>query len=111
MLGADERRPRRMPHTPQGGARRQRRRWAVFIGLRKLSEKPQVVLEEKPDVVDAVLEHGDTLDPHAERPPRDLFRIVADVAQHLRMHHSGAEDLEPARLPADPTALAAAEEA
>src|SRR5438876_12434349 len=32
MRGADERRLRRMPHTPQGGARRQRSRWAVFIG-------------------------------------------------------------------------------
>jgi murein hydrolase activator len=33
MLGADERRLRRMPYTPQGGARRQRRRCAVIVVL------------------------------------------------------------------------------
>jgi septal ring factor EnvC (AmiA/AmiB activator) len=33
LLGADERRPKRMPHTPQGGARRQRRRCAVVVAL------------------------------------------------------------------------------
>src|SRR5262245_17458646 len=38
LRGADERRPRRMPHTPQGGARRQRRRWAVFIVALDLAE-------------------------------------------------------------------------
>src|SRR6266851_4970796 len=35
MLGGDKRRPRRGPATSQGGARSQRRRWVVFIGLLK----------------------------------------------------------------------------
>ena len=44
------------------------------------------------------LQHRDALDAHAEREAGDLFGIVADVAQHVRMHHARAEDLEPARL-------------
>ena len=40
MLGADERRLRRMPHTPQGGARRQRRRWVVFSAAAGADDLP-----------------------------------------------------------------------
>src|SRR5207244_8867891 len=36
MRGADERRLRRSPATPQGGARRQRSTWAFFIVLSQL---------------------------------------------------------------------------
>jgi hypothetical protein len=36
MRGADERRLRRSPATPQGGTRRQRSRSAVFIGRSQL---------------------------------------------------------------------------
>ena len=69
----------------------------IFTAPRgELLEEAQVVLEEEADVVDAVLEHGHALDAHAERPARDLFRVVADVAQHVGMHHARAQDLEPA---------------
>src|SRR5215472_4003445 len=77
----------------------------------ELLEKAQVVLVEQPDVVDLVLQNGDALDAHAEGPARHLFRIVADVAQHVGMHHAGAEDLEPAALLAEATPVAAALEA
>src|SRR5919206_2791218 len=85
----------------------------VFVprSSRELFEKAQVVFEEEADVVDAVLEHRDALDAHAEGPAGHLFGIVADVAQDLRVDHAGAENLEPARLLAYATALARAEEA
>src|SRR5262249_60335732 len=77
----------------------------------ELSKDAQVVAEERPETVDAVLEHRDALDPHAERPARALLGVVADVPQDLRMHHARAEDLEPAALLAEPAAGAAADEA
>src|SRR2546425_2396720 len=76
----------------------------------ELPQEAQVVLEEQADVVDAVLEHRDALAAQAERPAGDLFGIVADVPEHLRVHHPGAQDLEPAVL-ADAAAAATAEEA
>src|SRR5689334_8448046 len=78
---------------------------------RELAQEAQIVLEEEPDVVHAVLQHRDSLDAHAERPAGDLLGIVADVLQDLGMHHPRAEDLEPARLLADSASLAGAEEA
>ena len=75
---------------------------------RELLEEAQVVLVEQPDVVDAVLQHRDALDAHAEREAGDLLRVVADRFEHGRMHHAAAEDLEPAGLLADAAAAAAA---
>src|SRR5437667_10661194 len=78
-------------------------------GSYELAEEAQVVLEEEADVVDAVLEHRDPLDAHAERPPRDRLGIVSHIAEHLRVDHPRAQDLEPARL-ADAAAHARAED-
>src|SRR5262252_6255141 len=71
---------------------------ATAVDSCELPEEAEVVLEEQTDVVDPVLEHGHTLDAHAEGPARDLFRVVADIAKHLRVHHPRAQDLEPSRL-------------
>src|SRR5215475_3748753 len=85
--------------------------YGIFIASRELPEEAQVVLEEEPQVVDAVLQHRDAFDAHAERPARVFLRIVADVLQHLRMHHPAPEDLEPAGLLAHPAAIAVTGEA
>src|SRR5215475_6022549 len=77
----------------------------------ELPEEAQVVVEEQADVVDPVLEDRDPVDAHAEGPARDLLGIVAAVAQHLGVDHARAQDLQPARLLAYPTAGAAAQEA
>ena len=58
-----------------------------------------------------VLEHGDALDAHPEGPAGHFLGIVAHVAEHVRVHHPRAEDLEPAALLADAAAVAAADEA
>src|SRR5262245_35441591 len=83
----------------------------IRVASYKLSQEAEVVLEEEADVVDAVLQHGHALHAHAEGPPRDLFRVVADVAEDLGMDHARAEDLQPSRLLADATALTTTEEA
>ena len=61
----------------------------------KLFQEAHVVFIEEADVVDAVAEHGDAFDAEAERPAGPDFRIVADVLEHLRMHHAAAGDLQP----------------
>src|SRR5262249_19461980 len=66
----------------------------------ELLQEPQVVVEEQAQVRDAVLEHRDALDAHAEREALHLVRVVAvlaHVAKHVRVDHARAEDLDPAR--------------
>ena len=61
----------------------------------ELLEEPQIVLEERAQVVDAVAKHRQPLDAHPECVAIELDRIDADIAQHVGMHHSAAQDLEP----------------
>ena len=66
---------------------------------RELPQEPQVVVVEQPQVGDAVLEEGDPLDAHPEREALDPLGVVAvrsHVAEHVRVDHPGAEDLDPA---------------
>src|SRR5436309_2420749 len=58
--------------------------YGIFIGSRELLEEAQVVLEEQPEIVDAVLQHRDALDAHPEGPARELLRIVADIRSEER---------------------------
>src|SRR3990172_4779731 len=81
------------------------------IVLSELGQEAQVVGVEEADVLDAVAEHGDALDPHAKGKTGVALRIVTDGLQYLRVDHAGAEDLDPAGAGAGAAALAAAEEA
>ena len=65
-------------------------------------EPADVALEEGAQVRDAVLQHRDPVDAHAEGEALPGVGIDARRAQHLRMHHAGAEDLEPVLALADP---------
>src|SRR5437773_2035135 len=85
--------------------------YGIFIGSRELPEEAQVVLEEQPQIVDAVLQHRDALDAHPECPAGEFLRIVADILQDPGMHHPAAENLEPAPLLAQPAPVPVAEEA
>src|SRR5262249_34973476 len=85
--------------------------YGSFLVSRESPEEAQVVLEEEAQIVDAVLQHRDALDAHPERPARVVLRIVADVLQHLRVHHPAAEDLEPAGLLAHTATVAVTGEA
>ena len=64
---ASSRRPRRT---------RAARRWGSSS---ELPQESQVVLPERAHVGQAVAEHGDPLEPEAEREAGDLLRVVADV--------------------------------
>src|SRR5262249_45314420 len=64
--------------------------------------------EEQPDVVDLVLQHGNTLDRHAESEPRHGFRIVAHGGEDVGIDQPRAEDLQPPRRLAQRTRRTAA---
>src|SRR5690606_12860628 len=81
------------------------------VNTSKLTQEAEIVVEKQPNVVDAVAEHRDALDAHAEREARPPLRIVADVEQHLRMDHAGAQNLQPAFVAADAAAGAVAHDA
>jgi hypothetical protein len=75
------------------------------------------------DVGDAVLDHGDALDAHAEGEAGDLFGVVGviggvelsaffgDRGEDGGVDHAAAEELDPAGVLALAAALAAAEDA
>ena len=71
----------------------------------------EVVLPERAQVGQAVPEHGDALDPEAEREALPLVRVEADVAEHVGVDPAGAAHLDPAGVLAHRAALAVAEEA
>src|SRR5687768_17313717 len=77
----------------------------------ELSQEPQVVPVEEPEVVDAVAEHGDALRPHAEGEAAVLVGVYAAVHEHLRVDHPRAHDLQPACVLARPAARPAAPDA
>ena len=52
----------------------------------------------------ACLQHRDPLRAHAEREAADLRRVVAAVAQHRRVDHARAHDLQPAGALRQPVA-------
>ena len=73
-------------------------------------EPAHVRLEEGAQVRHAVFQHGDAVDADAPGEALVDVGVEAAVAQHVRMHHAAAEDLEPvvALAEADLAALARA---
>jgi hypothetical protein len=59
---------------------------------------------EEAEVVEAEPQEERPVDTHAEREAADALRVVADGAEHVRVHHPAAEDLEPAGALADTAA-------
>src|SRR6185437_14035579 len=97
-------------------------RW-LHRGLGELFEETHVAGVEVADVGDAVLDHGDALDAHAEGEAGDLFRVVgvvrrvelaaffSDGGEDVRVHHAAAEQFDPAGVFALAAAFAVAEDA
>src|SRR3546814_5299771 len=65
--------------------------------LAELLKKTQIVVEEQPQIVDAVAQHRHALHAHAERVAGIFFGIDTDRLQHLRMHDAAAQHFQPAR--------------
>src|SRR5215813_10690254 len=76
---------------------------------RELRQESHVVLEEQPDIVDAVLQHGDALDTEPEGEAGDALGVVAHPLQNTGMHHAGAAHFDEARALATVAACARAE--
>src|SRR3546814_15378012 len=60
--------------------------------LAELLKKTQIVVEEQPQIVDAVAQHRHALHAHAERVAGIFFGIDTDRLQHLRMHDARSEE-------------------
>src|SRR5579872_5241167 len=84
---------------------------ASYLASGESTQKPQIVVEEQPQIVDAIAQHRQPLDAGAKRVAGVALRIDAAGFEHARMHHAAAGNLEPAGLLADATACAAAEHA
>src|SRR5437762_1572321 len=69
----------------------------------ELPQEAHVVLQEEAEVGDVVLEHRQPVQPGAEGKAGIVFRVDAAVAEHLRVDHPGAQDLQPAALAASAT--------
>lgn len=67
----------------------------------KLAEESEIVLEEKPHIVDTILQHGNSFDPHTKSETGDRFRIVLDMMEYFGVDHAGTEDFKPATVFAD----------
>src|SRR5687768_8959725 len=72
--------------------------YLVFIPKKlplKLPQKPHIVFIKEADIINAVANHGDTLNAEAKSPARPDFRVVSDVFEYLRMNHAAASDFQP----------------
>lgn len=77
----------------------------AWPGLRKLAQKAGVVLDEEADVLDAVLNHGKSVETHAEGVAGELGRVEGVVAstfvdgrEDSGVDHATAGDLDPLGL-------------
>ena len=75
-----------------------------FTMLLELPQEAQVVTVKIAYVINAVLEEGGTLDPHAKGEPIPFLWIVSTVGKHHRVDHTCSGDFEPPRFFAKPTA-------
>src|SRR5881296_2943263 len=77
----------------------------------ELRQEPQIVLEEQADVVDAMLEHGDAVDPEAEREPGEALRVVSHLLENGGVDHARSTHLDVPGSLAAAAARAVAEDA
>ncbi len=66
-----------------------------------MAQPAQVAFEERPQVGDAVFQHGDPVDAHAEGKALPFAGVNAAGRQNLGMDHAGTQNLQPAVALAD----------
>src|ERR1051325_17372 len=64
-------------------------------------EPADIAVEEGAEVVHAVFEHRQPIDPAAERETLPLIRVKTAIGDHPWVDHSAAQHFHPAFLPAD----------
>ena len=58
-------------------------------------QPPQIAIEERPQIRDAVFQHRQPVDADAEGEALPFVRVDPGGFQHLRVHHAGPEDFHP----------------
>ena len=71
-------------------------------GRSELFEKAEIVIEERPKIVQAVFEHGHPFDAHAESKAGYRFGIVIHEFIDFGVDHAGTQDFQPAGVLAYP---------
>src|SRR5207247_7455644 len=69
--------------------------------LRKLLQKPDVPLKEQLQIIEAVLQHRNSIYAHSKRKAGNFLLIVAVVLHELedvRIHHAAPENFNPSGL-------------
>src|SRR5215469_10933460 len=59
-----------------------------------MRQEAHVALEQLPQIRDAIFQHGDAIDTHAPGKALILVRIDTAGAQHVRMNHAAAQNLQ-----------------
>src|SRR5581483_6165542 len=66
-----------------------------------MPEPPEVAVVHRAQIRDAVFQHRDPLDPHAEGEPLVLRWVDPAIVQDLRVDHAGPENFQPVAAGAD----------
>src|SRR4051812_22851259 len=69
--------------------------------LPKLLQKPHIPLKEQLQIIEPVLQHGDSIYAHAKGKPGYFFGVVTVVFHKFKdvgIDHAAAENLNPSRL-------------
>jgi len=64
----------------------------------------EIAVEEGAQIVHAIFEHRQPIDPGAEREPLPLIWVEPAIGDHARVNHSAAQHFHPAFGPSDHTA-------
>src|SRR5687767_12636067 len=65
--------------------------------LLKLLQKPEVITPEVTNIVNLIAQHELAFGSHAPGETGIAFGVIPAILQHNGMHHTAAEDLQPAR--------------
>ena len=99
-----------MKHRTAGHAsRRDRQGETGLYRRRELFEEADVILEKQSQVLDAVFEHRDAFDAHAQRETGVAVGVDAVQREDIGVYHAAPEDFKPAGALAHVASLAMAE--
>lgn len=81
---------------------------SVSAGAAELEKETAVVFREQAQVLDLILQVGDTLYTHAKGEACIFLAVNATCLKHVGIHHTATEDFHPACPLAERTSLAPA---
>ena len=72
-----------------------------LIQLLKLRQEPDVIIKEESQIINPVLEHGNSFNSQAKGKSTVLFSVIPYMPEHCRMYKACTKHLKPAGLGAD----------